>query len=91
MNCVSLLVGVRQLVFVNSAAYAYTQIPQIRVDQHTALLGANHLGKTPMLNALKLFMLPEARLLRESAAHCELPLIEHYAICNARLVVFASA
>lgn len=48
--------SIRQLVFVNSAAYAYTQI---RVDQHTALLGANNLGKTSMLNALKLFMLPE--------------------------------
>lgn len=48
--------SIRQLVFVNSASYAYTQI---RVDQHTALLGANNLGKTSMLNGLKLFMLPE--------------------------------
>ncbi|NIC38681.1 hypothetical protein HBJ58_18585 [Halomonas desiderata] len=45
-----------QLVFVNSAAYAYTQI---QIDQHTALFGANNLGKTSMLNALKLFLLPE--------------------------------
>jgi len=47
---------IRQLVFVNSAAYAYTEI---RVDQHTALFGRNNLGKTSMLNALKLFLLPE--------------------------------
>ncbi|SFM15478.1 hypothetical protein [Marinobacter zhejiangensis] len=46
----------KQLVFVNSAAYAYTQI---RIDQHTALFGENNLGKTSMLNALKLFLLPE--------------------------------
>lgn len=47
---------IRQLVFANSAAYAYTEI---RVDQHTALFGRNNLGKTSMLNALKLFLLPE--------------------------------
>jgi len=46
----------KQLVFVNSAASAYTQI---RIDQHTALFGENNLGKTSMLNALKLFLLPE--------------------------------
>ena len=46
----------KQMVFVNSAAYAYTQI---RIDQHTALFGENNLGKTSMLNALKLFLLPE--------------------------------
>ncbi|MFI2818050.1 hypothetical protein [Vreelandella piezotolerans] len=46
----------KQLIFVNSAAYAYTQI---RIDQHTALFGENNLGKTSMLNALKLFLLPE--------------------------------
>lgn len=46
----------KQLVFVNSAAHAYTQI---RIDQHTALFGENNLGKTSMLNALKLFLLPE--------------------------------
>ena len=46
----------KQLVFVNSAAYAYTQI---RIDQHTAVFGENNLGKTSMLNALKLFLLPE--------------------------------
>jgi len=50
------LYAIRQLVFVNSAAYAYTEI---RVDQHTALFGRNNLGKTSMLNALKLFLLPE--------------------------------
>ncbi|MDP4559408.1 hypothetical protein Q9247_17190 [Halomonas meridiana] len=46
----------KQLIFVNSAAYAYTQI---RIDQHMALFGENNLGKTSMLNALKLFLLPE--------------------------------
>lgn len=50
------LYAIRQLIFVNSAAYAYTEI---RVDQHTALFGRNNLGKTSMLNALKLFLLPE--------------------------------
>lgn len=46
----------KQLIFVNSAAYAYTRV---RIDQHTALFGSNNLGKTSMLNALKLFLLPE--------------------------------
>ncbi|GAA5104407.1 hypothetical protein GCM10023211_02000 [Orbus sasakiae] len=48
--------AIRRLIFVNSAAYAYTEI---RIDQHTALFGRNNLGKTSMLNALKLFLLPE--------------------------------
>ncbi|WP_311950513.1 hypothetical protein [Halomonas piscis] len=46
----------KQLIFVNSAAYAYTRV---RIDLHTALFGSNNLGKTSMLNALKLFLLPE--------------------------------
>lgn len=46
----------KQLIFVNSTAFAYSQI---RIDQHTALFGENNLGKTSMLNALKLFLLPE--------------------------------
>ncbi|WP_409523179.1 hypothetical protein [Nitrincola sp. MINF-07-Sa-05] len=55
------LYAIRQLVFVNSAAYAYTEI---RVDQHTALFGRNNLGKTSMLNALKLFLLAEENFKR---------------------------
>tara|TARA_R110001583_G_scaffold187310_1_gene348558 strand:- start:3468 stop:6428 length:2961 start_codon:yes stop_codon:yes gene_type:complete len=47
---------IRRIVFVNSAAYAYVDIP---VDTHTALFGGNNLGKTSALNALKLFLLPE--------------------------------
>ncbi len=52
---------IRRLIFVNSAAYAYTEI---RLDQHTALFGRNNLGKTSMLNALKLFLLPEENFRR---------------------------
>lgn len=55
------LYAIRQLIFVNSAAYAYTEI---RVDRHTALFGRNNLGKTSMLNALKLFLLPEENFKR---------------------------
>ena len=55
------LYAIQQLVFVNSSSFAYTEI---RVDQHTALFGRNNLGKTSMLNALKLFLLPEENFKR---------------------------
>ncbi|WP_432783384.1 AAA family ATPase [Pseudomonas corrugata] len=50
---------IRQVILVNSGAYCYTRI---RIDQHTALLGANNSGKTSLLNALKFFLLPEENL-----------------------------
>ncbi|WP_411958833.1 hypothetical protein ACK56M_17850 [Pseudomonas sp. s4] len=50
---------IRQIVLVNSGAYCYAKI---RIDQHTALLGANNSGKTSLLNALKFFLLPEENL-----------------------------
>lgn len=50
---------IRQVILVNSGAYCYAKI---RIDQHTALLGANNSGKTSLLNALKFFLLPEENL-----------------------------
>lgn len=50
---------IKQIILVNSGASCYTKV---RIDQHTALLGANNKGKTSMLNALKFFLLPEENL-----------------------------
>lgn len=47
---------IKQVVLVNSGVYCNTQV---RIDQHTALLGDNNKGKTSLLNSLKLFLLPE--------------------------------
>jgi len=48
--------SVKKLVAVNSISYCYTELP---INQHCALFGRNNLGKTSLLNALKLFFFPE--------------------------------
>ncbi len=48
--------SVKKLVAVNSISYCYTELP---IDQHCALFGRNNLGKTSLLNALKLHFFPE--------------------------------
>jgi hypothetical protein len=51
----------RRLVFVNSARSAFTEL---NIDRHVVLLGNNNHGKTSILNALKLFLLPEVNMKR---------------------------
>ncbi len=48
--------SVEKLIAVNSISYCYTELP---IDQHCALFGRNNLGKTSLLNALKLHLFPE--------------------------------
>jgi len=48
--------SVRKLIAVNSISYCYTELP---IDRHCALFGRNNLGKTSLLNALKLHLFPE--------------------------------
>jgi hypothetical protein len=47
---------IRRLVVVDSAGFCYVELP---VDQHALLLGSGNLGKSSLLNALRLFLLPE--------------------------------
>tara|TARA_R100000306_G_scaffold2043_1_gene5044 strand:- start:27974 stop:31120 length:3147 start_codon:yes stop_codon:yes gene_type:complete len=47
---------IRRLVLVDSAGFCYIEIP---VDQHALLLGSGNLGKSSLLNSLRLFLLPE--------------------------------
>ncbi|QTF91160.1 hypothetical protein [Halomonas sp. BM-2019] len=47
---------IRRLVLVDSAGFGYVEIP---VDRHALLLGPGNLGKSSLLNALRLFLLPE--------------------------------
>ena len=49
----------KKLVFVNSAGHCFTEIG---IDRHLAVFGQNNKGKTSILNALKLFLLPEENL-----------------------------
>ena len=49
----------KKLVFVNSAGHCFTEID---IDRHLAVFGQNNKGKTSILNALKLFLLPEENL-----------------------------
>jgi len=50
---------IHRLVFVNSGASAYVEMP---MDRTAALFGKNNEGKTSSLSALKLFVLPEQTL-----------------------------
>lgn len=45
-----------RLVLINSASAAYIELP---LNESAAILGGNNHGKTSLLNALKLFFLPE--------------------------------
>jgi DNA repair exonuclease SbcCD ATPase subunit len=48
--------SVKKLIAINSISYCYAELP---IDQHCALFGRNNLGKTSLLNALKLHLFPE--------------------------------
>lgn len=48
--------GIRRLILVDSAGFCYVDIP---LDRHALLLGAGNLGKSSLLNSLRLFLLPE--------------------------------
>ena len=48
--------SVKKLVAVNSISFCYVELP---IDQHCALFGRNNLGKTSLLNVLKLHLFPE--------------------------------
>ncbi|WP_235937747.1 hypothetical protein [Marinobacter caseinilyticus] len=47
---------IRRLVLVDSAGFCYVEIP---VDEHAVILGTGNLGKSSLLNSLRLFLLPE--------------------------------
>ncbi|MEX0731181.1 MAG: hypothetical protein WED00_16445 [Aquisalimonadaceae bacterium] len=47
---------IQRLVVVDSAGFCYVELP---VDRHALLLGSGNLGKSSLLNALRLFLLPE--------------------------------
>ncbi|WP_223808015.1 hypothetical protein [Marinobacter sp. R17] len=49
--------GIRRLVLVDSAGFCYVEIP---LNQHALLLGSGNLGKSSLLNSLRLFLLPES-------------------------------
>ncbi|MCH8498648.1 MAG: hypothetical protein LAT63_09230 [Marinobacter sp.] len=48
--------GIKRLVLVDSAGFCYVEIP---VDKHALILGPGNLGKSSLLNSLRLFLLPE--------------------------------
>lgn len=48
--------SVKKLIAINSISYCYVELP---IDRHCALFGRNNLGKTSLLNALKLHLFPE--------------------------------
>ncbi|TVP53465.1 MAG: hypothetical protein EA349_13650 [Halomonadaceae bacterium] len=49
--------SIRRLVLVDSAGFCYVELP---VDTHAVLLGTGNLGKSSLLNSLRLFLLPES-------------------------------
>jgi hypothetical protein len=47
---------IKRLVMVDSAGLCYVELP---VDRHAMLLGKGNVGKSSLLNAIRLFLLPE--------------------------------
>lgn len=47
---------IKRLVLVDSAGLCYVELP---VDRHAMLLGKGNVGKSSLLNAIRLFLLPE--------------------------------
>ena len=48
--------GIQRLVLVDSAGFCYVEVP---LNQHALVLGSGNLGKSSLLNSLRLFLLPE--------------------------------
>jgi predicted ATP-binding protein involved in virulence len=46
----------KKLVLVDSAGFCYSEI---ELDKHTILLGEGNVGKSSLLNCIRLFLLPE--------------------------------
>ncbi|MDC9725701.1 MAG: hypothetical protein PSN44_07295, partial [Gammaproteobacteria bacterium] len=49
-------ITIKRLVLVDSAGFCFIEIP---IDRHAILLGKGNIGKSSLLNALRLFLLPE--------------------------------
>ena len=49
-------IKIKRLVLVDSAGYCFIEIP---IDRHAILLGKGNIGKSSLLNSLRLFLLPE--------------------------------
>lgn len=64
MMSIDYKVSVKRLVLVDSAGFAYTEIP---LDDHAILLGTGNVGKSSILNSLRLFLLPEENFKRSDA------------------------
>lgn len=49
-------IKIKRLVLVDSAGFCFIEIP---IDRHAILLGKGNIGKSSVLNSLRLFLLPE--------------------------------
>jgi hypothetical protein len=56
MNNYTQYFEMKKLVLVDSAGFCYLELP---IDEHGILVGEGNIGKSSILNALKLFLLPE--------------------------------
>ena len=52
---------IKRLVMVDSAGLCYVELP---VDRHAMLLGKGNVGKSSLLNCIRLFLLPEVNFNR---------------------------
>lgn len=50
------IIKIKRLVLVDSAGFCFIEIP---IDRHAILLGKGNIGKSSLLNSLRLFLLPE--------------------------------
>lgn len=52
-------ISIKRLVMVDSAGFSYIEIP---LDEHAILLAEGNVGKSSVMNSLRLFLLPEENL-----------------------------
>lgn len=59
----NLFIGVKRIVAVDSSEFAYAEL---EVDEHSMLVAQGNVGKSSLINAIRLFFLPECSLAKQA-------------------------
>lgn len=60
----NLFIGVKRIIAVDSSEFAYAEL---EVDAHSMLVAEGNVGKSSLINAIRLFFLPECSLAKQAA------------------------
>ena len=59
----NLFIGIKRIVAVDSSEFAYAEL---EVDEHSMLVAQGNVGKSSLINAIRLFFLPECSLAKQA-------------------------